>query len=94
MLGVFAEFERALIRERVMAGLERAKAQGKVLGRPTVEEKTEAAVKRLLRKGAGTWKTAAMMGVGIGTVIRIKRELGIEVSPGRDGRTARRTAGR
>ena len=33
MLGVFAEFERALIRERVMAGLKRAKEQGKVLGR-------------------------------------------------------------
>src|SRR5258708_7938420 len=36
MLGAFAEFERELIRERVMAGLERAKAQGKQLGRPTV----------------------------------------------------------
>ena len=34
MLGVFAEFERALIRERVKAGLDRARAQGKRLGRP------------------------------------------------------------
>lgn len=33
MMGVFAEFERAIIRERVRSGLERAKAQGKVLGR-------------------------------------------------------------
>ncbi len=34
ILGAFAEFEREMIRERTMAGLERAKAQGKKLGRP------------------------------------------------------------
>lgn len=34
MLGAFAEFEREMIRERTMAGLERARAQGKKLGRP------------------------------------------------------------
>jgi len=34
ILGAFAEFERSLIRERTMAGLERARAQGKTLGRP------------------------------------------------------------
>ena len=33
MLGVFAEFERSMIRERVMAGLSRAKADGIQLGR-------------------------------------------------------------
>jgi DNA invertase Pin-like site-specific DNA recombinase len=42
MLGVFAEFERSLIRERVMAVLERAKAEG-----------MEAAIKRLLRNVRG-----------------------------------------
>jgi DNA invertase Pin-like site-specific DNA recombinase len=34
ILGAFAEFEREMIRERTLAGLERAKAQGKQLGRP------------------------------------------------------------
>ena len=34
MMGVFAEFERAMIQERVRAGLARARANGKVLGRP------------------------------------------------------------
>jgi|SRR5271170_421930 len=34
MLGVFSEFERAMIRERVMAGMARARSQGKALGRP------------------------------------------------------------
>ena len=36
MCGVFAEFERSILQERVKAGLERARAQGKVLGRPKV----------------------------------------------------------
>ena len=35
MLGVFAEFERSLIRERVMAGLARARKQGTKSGRPS-----------------------------------------------------------
>jgi DNA invertase Pin-like site-specific DNA recombinase len=47
MLGVFAEFERALIRERVMAGLARARKHGtktgKPFGRPTVDVETATA---------------------------------------------------
>ena len=39
MLGVFAEFERAMIRERVMTGLARARVEGKQLGRRTVEQR-------------------------------------------------------
>jgi DNA invertase Pin-like site-specific DNA recombinase len=38
MMGVFAEFERAMIRERVLAGLARAKEQGTRLGRRRIEE--------------------------------------------------------
>jgi DNA invertase Pin-like site-specific DNA recombinase len=34
MMGVFAEFERAMIQDRVKAGLARARSQGKKLGRP------------------------------------------------------------
>jgi DNA invertase Pin-like site-specific DNA recombinase len=34
MLGVFSEFEKSMIRDRVMAGLDRARATGKRLGRP------------------------------------------------------------
>ena len=37
MMGVFSEFERAMIRERVLSGLARAKADGKALGRPTID---------------------------------------------------------
>jgi DNA invertase Pin-like site-specific DNA recombinase len=52
MMGVFAEFERAMIRERVKAGLERARAQGKTLGRPTISAVTDAAIRKALKKGA------------------------------------------
>jgi DNA invertase Pin-like site-specific DNA recombinase len=52
MLGVFAQFERAMIRERVNAGLARAKAEGKTLGRPQeVADKKRAAVLTARAKG-------------------------------------------
>jgi DNA invertase Pin-like site-specific DNA recombinase len=50
MMGVFAEFERAIIQERVRAGLARAKAEGKQLGRPKVDEKTENAIRKALER--------------------------------------------
>ena len=34
MMGVFAEFERSMIQERVRAGIARARSEGKQLGRP------------------------------------------------------------
>lgn len=35
ILGAFAQFERSIIRERTMLGLERAKKEGKIFGRPS-----------------------------------------------------------
>ena len=74
MLGVFAEFERAMIRERVMAGLARAKADGTRLGRPaTVAD--DAAKVRTIRAARAAGKSiraiAREQGVGIGTVSRL-----------------------
>jgi len=71
MMGVFAEFERSMIRERVDAGLARAKAAGKVLGRPRISTETERAISESLRAGTGIRKAAANHGVGVGTVQRI-----------------------
>jgi len=71
MCGVFAEFERSMIRERVKAGLSRARARGKKLGRPTVSAKVENAVRRERAKGKGIRKIAADVGCGVGTVQRI-----------------------
>ena len=71
MCGVFAEFERSMIQERVRAGLARARAQGKVLGRPRVHAKVEAAIRALRAKGRGIHAIAKEAGVGVGTVQRI-----------------------
>ena len=71
MLGVFAEFERSMIVERVKAGLSRAKAEGKKLGRPRVGKDVEAQVLVLRRKGNGMRKIARSLGIGNCTVQRI-----------------------
>jgi DNA invertase Pin-like site-specific DNA recombinase len=75
MMGVFAEFERAIIRERVVAGLARAKAEGKVLGRPTVGETTEAEIRRLRATGMGIQRIAHTLSVGVSVVQRVVRSL-------------------
>jgi DNA invertase Pin-like site-specific DNA recombinase len=76
MMGVFAEFERAMIQERVRAGLARARADGTKLGRPKTNVATEKAIRDALSKGdAGMHKIAARFGVGTGTVQRIKAEM-------------------
>ena len=75
MLGVFGEFERAMIRERVNAGLARARAKGVQLGRPRVLEDVEAAIRAGLASGMGIRKVAAQVGVGTSTVQRVKAGL-------------------
>ena len=72
MLSVFADFERAMIVERTKAGLARAKAQGKALGRPKVAPAVEDAVRASLEEGVGICKAARLHGCGVGTVQRIK----------------------
>jgi DNA invertase Pin-like site-specific DNA recombinase len=74
MVGVFAEFERAMIQERVKAGLRRAKAQGKVLGRPRIGHLVESKIIQLRQDGIGQLKIAKMLGIGTGTVQRVLRE--------------------
>lgn len=71
MLGVFAEFERSMIRERVQAGLARARAQGKRLGRPPLAPEREQAVKKAHKRGGSIREIAAETGVSVGTVQRI-----------------------
>ena len=72
MAGVFAEFERAIIVERVNAGLARARAQGKKLGRPSsVKPRTERRIRELLKLGTGKVKIARTLGCGVSTVQRL-----------------------
>jgi DNA invertase Pin-like site-specific DNA recombinase len=75
MCVVFAEFERGMITERIHAGLKRAKDDGKTLGRPRVPAELEQRVRAELSKGAGIIKVAKAVGVGNGTVQRIKGEM-------------------
>ena len=78
MLGVFAEFERAVIQARVNAGIARARERGtrsgKPIGRPSISAAQEAAIREHLTSGVGILKTAKLVGVGSGTVQRVRRE--------------------
>jgi DNA invertase Pin-like site-specific DNA recombinase len=74
MMGVFAEFERAMIQERVKAGLARARDEGVTLGRPTLEDADPARaakVRAMRARGVGVRKIARELGVGVGTVLRL-----------------------
>jgi len=71
MMGVFAEFERAIIQERVCAGLAKARAQGKRLGRPKVAPSVERAIQAARAAGKGQLAIARELRVGVGTVRRV-----------------------
>lgn len=78
MLGVFAEFERELIRERIAAGIARAQEKGtrsgKPIGRPTViNPSLVGAVLAKRRDGSGIRRVARELNVGVGTVQKIVR---------------------
>jgi DNA invertase Pin-like site-specific DNA recombinase len=77
MMGVFAEFERSMIQERVRAGLERARRDGKRLGRPPLDcglqERIQDALKVPGRPGVR--KIAKRFGVNASTVQRISNGL-------------------
>jgi DNA invertase Pin-like site-specific DNA recombinase len=76
MACVFGELEREMIRARVVAGLNRVREQGiKKLGRPQVGRKIEETIRRQLSAGHGILKVAKLVGVGSGTVQRVKREM-------------------
>ena len=71
MMGVFAEFERSMISERVKAGLARAKSNGKQLGRPKVSSNIEDQINALRDQGMGILKIGKQLGVGTSTVQRV-----------------------
>jgi DNA invertase Pin-like site-specific DNA recombinase len=75
MLGVFAEFEREMIRERVNAGLARARERGTrsglPIGRPRVSHEVESRIRQLRAEGHGVLKVAKLAGCGVSTVQRV-----------------------
>jgi DNA invertase Pin-like site-specific DNA recombinase len=83
MLGVFAEFERGMIRDRVRSGMERAKAtgtrSGKAIGRPAVPEVVNQKIRALVLANAGTQREiAAKLNVSRGAVFRVCEKLKVE----------------
>lgn len=71
MCSVFAELEREIIKERIHAGLNRARAKGKTLGRKPVDASVEKQILGLLNKGMGKLKIARTLEVGVSTVQRV-----------------------
>ena len=84
MAAVFAELERGMIVERVKAGIARAQAETpeqrerkgkKAFGRPPIAPSKEAAIRAALATGKGILKVAKEIGVGSGTVQRVRRSM-------------------
>jgi len=75
MMGVFAEFERGMIRERVKSGLARARKNGTksglAIGRPTVSAEVEQRIRELRAEGLGMLKIAQQAGCGVSVVQRV-----------------------
>jgi DNA invertase Pin-like site-specific DNA recombinase len=74
MLGAFAEFERAMISERVRAGVQRARRQGKKFGRPRREMDLRAA-KLLMEQGHSVREVADLLGLPRTTLRRRLKEV-------------------
>jgi DNA invertase Pin-like site-specific DNA recombinase len=78
MMGVFAEFERGMIQERVRAGLARARKSGtksgNPIGRPVVSAAVEDRIRKLRADGLGMIKIAAQAGCGVSVVQRVLRQ--------------------
>jgi len=80
IIGAMAEFERALIQERVKAGLRNAKAKGKRLGRPRAD--VDLSQVEALRASGASWREIAeKLGIGLGTVHRSSQSRSKSVSP-------------
>jgi DNA invertase Pin-like site-specific DNA recombinase len=79
MLGVFAEFERSMIAERVRAGMARARSEGRHVGRKPVDPMRAARARDALLAGASIRAAAEAAGLGHGTVARLRASMG---SPG------------
>jgi len=72
MMGVFAEFERTMIQERVRAGMARAKREAKHIGRPPMAPELQQRILEARASGLSVRKTAAKFGIDPATVQRLR----------------------
>jgi DNA invertase Pin-like site-specific DNA recombinase len=70
MMGVFSEFERAMIVERTKAGMARAKAEGKAIGRPAIDRRLQDQITLRLSNGASAYRVAKELGIDRNTVVK------------------------
>jgi DNA invertase Pin-like site-specific DNA recombinase len=73
MLAVFAEFERDILRDRVKAGIDQARKDGKPHGRPQTAGKLIPEMKSLRKDGLSKRAIAKELGVSRTSVIRLLR---------------------
>lgn len=71
IIGVFSEFERTIISERVRAGLQRAQSKGKVLGRPPIPESVREGIRGLRAEGKSLSQIGAQYNLSKTSVMRI-----------------------
>lgn len=78
MLGVFAEFERAIIRSRIVAAHERCRSKGIRIGRPPTPVSRLEKIEKALKRGLSVRKAAVETGVSTATVMRVKRSMTVK----------------
>jgi DNA invertase Pin-like site-specific DNA recombinase len=85
MLGLFAEFERSMIRERVVSGMARARTtgtkSGRAIGRPGAAEATKDAIRGLLGAGQSERAIVQQLGVSKGAVGRVRAVMAAVAPP-------------
>ena len=84
IMGAVAEFEREIIRERTKAGLESAKAQGRLGGRPNIDMATKRRVVALMDSGERAVDVAKEYGIARSTVYKILKEFKQQASDADD----------
>ncbi len=72
ILGALGSYERELIKERVIAGQQRAKSEGKHIGRPSqINDALKESIKLLRKKGMAIKKIAKTLSIGVGSVYKV-----------------------
>ena len=75
IMGAIGEFEKSLIKERVLAGLDRARKNGTKLGRPSnMTDGLKSAILILKDKGLGVRETCRKLGIGCATYYKVVGE--------------------
>jgi len=72
LLASIADFERSLIRERVVCGLRAARAKGKIGGRPSLPQATKDRIRHMLAEGFHPKAIARECGVSVASIYKQK----------------------